>query len=393
MTKPDYLKKSIHAIENQIIQHRRQFHSNPELSFREFQTAEYIRSYLDKIGIKYSKVLETGTVAVIGSGNRCVALRADIDALAVQETTGLEFSSENAGVMHACGHDMHIAMLLGTAEYLKENEDKLNGVVKLIFQPGEEKLPGGAIQIIESGILKEGIEPEAIFGQHVFPEAPVGELHLASGPFMASTDELYWTVKGSSGHAAQPHLSRDPLLAAANIVTGLQSLISKFRNPLTPGVLSVTAFNSGFTTNIIPDKAELKGTLRSYDEDWRKQAQKFIEENSGKIASLYDTECELNIVNGYPSLINDKSLTDFVKTSAAEIFGSENVIETEPKMWAEDFAYYSRYKPSVFWFLGVRPNSMATMPPLHNSGFCPDESALALGAAMMANTAFKYLNR
>ena len=235
----------IQAINSEIIHHRRHLHTYPELSFKEYQTCAFICSVLDNMQIPYQIVAETGIVALIGNGDRCIALRADIDALPMEEETGLDFKSVHPGIMHACGHDAHTAMLLGAAKVLKARETSLQGTVKLIFQPGEEKVPGGASLMVAAGVL-ENPKPEVIFGQHVYPDAPAGTFLICSGPTMASADELYWTIKGKGAHAAQPHQGIDPIVIAAELILHLQTLITKSRNPLLPGVLGITAIHGGW---------------------------------------------------------------------------------------------------------------------------------------------------
>lgn len=378
-------------IEQKIIQHRRTLHENPELSFEEYETSKYIRNALKELNIDFQVMADTGVVATVGKGSRCVALRADIDALPISEETGLPFASSKQHVMHACGHDAHTAMLLGAAQLLKENESTLNGVVKLIFQPGEEKVPGGASILIKEGVL-DNPAPEVIFGQHVNPDAPAGIASFVGGNMMASADELYWTICGRGAHAAQPHKGSDPIVAAAALIMNLQTLISRQRDPLMPGVLSVTAIHGGTVTNIIPEEVILKGTLRSYDNEWREETLEKIQEFSETIARLYGCGCEFKPLRGYPPLINDTAATHFAKSSAIELLGEASVTDFEPKMWGEDFAFYAQQIPACFWMLGVRPHDRDEMPGLHNPKFTPDESAFSIGCALMASAAVKYLN-
>ena len=254
---------------------RRKIHSNPELSFVEFETCKFIQNELSELGIESKVIGNTGVVATIGKGNQCVGLRADIDALPIKEETGLEFASLNEGVMHACGHDMHTTMLIGAAEILKKNEDSLGGIVKLIFQPGEEKLPGGASILIEEGVL-ENPKVDAIFGQHIYPGESEGTISLNSGPVMGAPDELYFTIKGTSTHAAQPHLGHDPIVAASQLIVHFKTLMTKYKDPIEAGVLSITSIKGGNSTNIIPDDVKLMGTLRSFNEQWRTEMHRLI---------------------------------------------------------------------------------------------------------------------
>lgn len=376
---------------SQIIEDRRHLHRNPELSFQEFETCTYISKRLESMNITHSIITNTGIIALIGSGDRCIALRADIDALPIEEETGLDFSSTKPGIMHACGHDAHTAMLLGAASILKEQESSLNGIVKLIFQPGEEKVPGGASIMVAEGVL-ENPKPEVIFGQHVYPDAPCGEIQISIGPTMASADELYWTIYGKGAHAAQPHQGIDPILIASELILHLQSLVTKMRNPLLPGLLAVTSIHGGSATNIIPETVELKGTLRAFDPEWREQAIHMIQEHSEQLCSMHGARCEVTILRGYPAVHNHEGAATFAIKTAQALIGSTKVTDFEPKMWGEDFAFYGQHIPSAFWMLGVRPDGQTSMPGLHNARFTPDEQALPIGAAMMAKAAIDWLN-
>lgn len=384
------LQTDLGDAEVHIVEHRRHLHQNPELSFQEFKTCEYISGVLTLLEIPHRKIAGTGIVAHIGSGGRCVALRADIDALPIAEETGLGYASTVPGVMHACGHDAHTAMLLGAARVLKAREHELGGVVKLLFQPGEEKSPGGASLMIADGALTDPI-PEVIFGQHVNPDATVGVAEFVSGPMMASADELYWTLRGFGAHAAQPHKGKDPIVAAAALVSHLQTLVTRQRNPLNAGVISVTSIHGGSATNIIPDVVELKGTLRSFDESWRRDTLARIEDHSRALCALHGVESEFSAVIGYPPLVNDERATTFARTCAERVSGINHVADFEPKMWAEDFSFYGHTIPAAFWMLGVRPLSEEYMPGLHNARFAPDESALVIGARMLATVAAEWL--
>ncbi len=373
-----------------MLEMRRHIHRNPELSFKEFETCAYICARLKALDIPYTVVANTGVVAHIGSGTKCVALRADIDALPIEEETGLQYASQNPGVMHACGHDTHTTMLLAAAQLLKESESELKGTVKLLFQPGEEKTPGGASMMIAEGAL-ESPRPSVIFGQHINPDAPCGELSFVAGPMMASADELYWTITGSGAHAAQPHKGRDPILCATGLVQHLQMLITKRRNPLDPGVLTITSIHGGSATNIIPDTVELKGTLRSFNEQWRFDAWDYLEEQTTEYCRLHGCEGKITILKGYPPLVNDADAVAFARDVASSVVGNERVTDFEPKMWAEDFSFYSQHMRSCFWMLGGRPPSDQSMPGLHNPRFAPDEDAMITGAAMLASVAMREL--
>lgn len=383
---------SVKNITPKLVAHRRQFHANPELSFHEHETAKYIKAQLDSMGIENHYLIETGVVGIIGKGDICVALRADIDALPITEENDLPFKSRFDGKMHACGHDFHAAMLLGAAEILKANEDKLGGTVKLIFQPAEELIPGGAFMMIQNGVLKNPA-PQAVFGQHVNPGDNLGCVSLAEGGVMASGEEFYFTIKGKGSHAAQPHLGNDPILAAANVITYLQTLTNKHKNPINPGVISITAINGGSVTNVFPDEVKLMGTMRSYDQSWREEMYDKIEKGSKAICEVYDTECELVIKKGFPAVRNNAELTNLLRTTSRSLFGEDRTMEFEPKMWAEDFGYFSQELPSVFWYIGVKPPDMPEMPPIHNAKFNPSEEALPIGCAMLVAGAIDFLTK
>ncbi len=378
------------SIFNWILNHRRHLHKYPELSFQEFKTSEYIKNVLNELGIPFKSLAETGIVGMIGTGENCVALRADMDALPINEETNLECSSVNNGVMHACGHDFHISMLLGAAKILKENEQKLNGSVKLIFQPGEEKIPGGASLMIKEGVL-ENPKPKIIFGQHINPAIETGKVSTTSGPIMASADELYWSVKGKQVHAAQPHLGNDPIIASAQMILSFQTIISKFRNPLSPAVLSVTSVHGGSATNIIPELVEMKGTLRFFNNEERFATLKKIDEIGQSIASIYNVTSEFNPLIGYPPLVNNEHAVSTIRKVAYEMLGDEGFENLSPIMWAEDFAYYAEKIPACFFFLGVKPHGTDDMPQLHNSKLSPDENALIYGTAMFVASAMSAL--
>ncbi|MCX7929599.1 MAG: M20 family metallopeptidase [Chlorobi bacterium] len=372
--------------------HRRRLHQHPELSFCEHNTRDYIAAVLRDLDIEPHIVATTGIVATVGQGERCVALRADIDALPITEQTGLSFSSRCDGIMHACGHDCHTAMLLGAAAILKAHEEMLSGRVLLIFQPGEEKAPGGATLVIADGVL-ERYKPEAIFGQHVYPDAPTGTIELVAGPIMASADELYWTLRGKGTHAAQPHKGANPIGAAAELIIHLESLLLHKRNPLHPALLAVTSIEGGTATNIVPDCVRMKGTLRSFDDEWRRGMWNRIAAHSKVIAGLHDVECSVEIVEGYPPLVNDVNAAAHARSVAESLVGAASVSTFEPKLWAEDFAFYAQRLPAGFWMLGCRPPHLTVMPGLHSPQFAPDEEMLPLGAAMLAATASAWIAR
>lgn len=374
----------------QIISYRRHIHRNPELSFKEYETQNFIRKVLNLHYIENATIAKTGVIGKIGNKQDfCIALRADIDALPILEETGLEYASVNDGIMHACGHDIHTSMLLGAAIILKKIENNLNGTVKLFFQPGEEMLPGGATMMIEEGAL-DNPEVEAIFGQHIYPDSKTGNILFCEGPALASTNEIYITIHGKGSHAAQPHSGNDPILAASQLILHFQTLINKKRNPLDPGVLSITSINGGNTTNIFPEQVKLMGTLRTYNQQWRSEMIDLIYQSANDIAQLHGCTAEINVVNGYPPLINDSKTTKFASETAINLVGKNQVGIYEPKLWAEDFAYYLQKVPGTFWLLGVQPHDKDYLPPLHNSKLTPDETAIKTGIKMLVATVLNY---
>jgi amidohydrolase len=392
-----FLDKSISYFE-EIVSFRRTIHKNPELSFCEVETTNFILEKLNEFGIVGERAISSvncdknekvGVIAKIGKGENCIALRADIDALPIVEETGLEFRSNNIGKMHACGHDFHTAILLGTAKILKEIESELKGTVLLIFQPAEEYLPGGAKIILEEGLLQK-YKPKAFFGQHINPEVPVGSFSYKSGPIMASTDELYITITGKSSHAGQPHLGSDVILAAASLVQFYQNIITKFKNPLEQAVISITSLQAGNTTNVYPDKASLLGTMRTYNQNLRNELKEIIKTKSKLVVEQYNCSIDINIVEGYPPVINSEQTTNFLTKIISNTFNEDAILYAEPKMWAEDFAYYSQIAPSTFYFIGV--NDMKNpFYPLHNSKLNPSEEALKYGVAIFTNLAYHFL--
>lgn len=364
---------------------RRHLHANPELSYKEFKTSEYIQAKLWEWGIPFDVRSSTGVIGLIegkNPGKKLIALRADIDALPIEEQNDVPYKSQNEGVMHACGHDVHTACLLGAAKILSELKEEWEGSVRLIFQPGEEKNPGGASLLIGEGVLENPV-PKAIFGLHVHPSLECGKLSFKEGKVMASADELYFTIKGKGGHAAAPHLTVDPILIASHLVVALQQIISRKKNPQHSSVLSITAFNSGNTTNVIPSEARLKGTFRAMDEAWRLEAHELIRSVSEGIVKSMGGELDLHIDIGYPSVYNNEALTEIAKEKAIEYAGAENVGETEVRMGAEDFGYYTQVIPGCFYRLGVQKTGTAVRN-VHTPTFDVDENAIELGMGMMA---------
>ncbi|HUM65148.1 MAG TPA: M20 family metallopeptidase [Chitinophagaceae bacterium] len=370
----------------EFIEVRRHLHANPELSYQEFETSGFVQKKLEEFGIPFEIKATTGVVGLIHGRNpkgRVVALRADMDALPIKEENDIPYRSKNEGVMHACGHDVHTTCLLGAAKILHETRSDWEGTVKLIFQPGEEKNPGGASLMIKDGAL-ENPKPAAIFGLHVHPGLEVGKLSFRGGQVMASADEIYITVKGKGGHAAAPHLCIDPILIASHLVIGLQQLISRNNNPHNPSVLSITAFNGGTTTNVIPGEVKLKGTFRAMNEEWRFKAHVLIRQLCHHLVQSMGGEIDLHIDVGYPSVYNNEALNNIARAKAELYKGADNVEETEKRMGAEDFGYYTQLIPGCFYRLGVMNVEKGIVSGVHTPTFNVDESAIETGMGMMA---------
>jgi amidohydrolase len=366
---------------------RRHLHAHPELSKQETLTATFISKQLTAWGIEHQAgIAGHGIIGLIhGSkpGNKVIALRADMDALPISEKNKVPYASKNPGVMHACGHDVHMASLLGTARILKSLEREIGGTVKLIFQPSEEKYPGGALPMINAGVL-ENPRPDFIIGQHVYPELEAGKIGLRSGKYMASTDEIHLTVKGKGGHAAIPHKVIDPVVISAHIILALQQVVSRNAQPTTPSVLSFGRIIADGLANVIPDEVRISGTMRTFDEKWRMEMQKRIRTISSSIAEGMGGQCEVSVNKGYPFVYNDPVITEKVKGYAEEYLGKENVSELEMRMTAEDFSYFANEIPGCFYRLGVMNEARGITSNLHTSTFDADESSLETGMGLMS---------
>ncbi|HNP20517.1 MAG TPA: M20 family metallopeptidase [Panacibacter sp.] len=369
-----------------FVEIRQHLHANPELSYLEFETSKFIQQCLATYGIPFTVMATTGVVGIIEAKNpssRTVALRGDMDALPIKEENDVPYKSLRDGVMHACGHDVHTTCLLGAARILSELKDEWEGTVKLIFQPGEERNPGGASIMIKEGVL-EHPKPQAIFGLHVHPGLATGRLSFRGGMVMASADELYFTIKGKGGHAAAPHLTADTILIASHLVVALQQVISRNRNPLSPSVLSITSVQGGHTTNVIPNEVKMMGTFRAMDEAWRFRAHELITQISKSVAEGMGASLDLHIDVGYPVVHNNTKLNSLARSKAEELFGKENVEETEMRMGAEDFGYYTQQVPGCFFRLGVMNAAKGITSGVHTPTFNIDEAAIENGIAMMA---------
>ena len=379
----------------EMVEIRRHLHTFPEISLDEYKTADFISKKLEKYKIKHSKnVAKTGIVAIIEGKNpkkRTIALRADMDALSINEENKTAYTSKNKGIMHACGHDAHMACLLGASKILNEIKSSFEGSIKIIFQPSEETFPGGALMMINEKVL-ENPKPDIILGMHVMPTLEVGKVGMKSGKYMASTDEIYLTIKGKGGHAATPELNVDTVLIASHIVVALQQLISRNANPTTPSVLSFGKFIANGRTNIIPNEVKIDGTFRTFDEKWRADAHKRITKMAKGIANSMGGDCIVDIHKGYPFLINDDKVTRSIFNLSQEYLGKKNVKELEMRMTSEDFAYFSQKIPSCFYRLGVMNEKKGITSNLHTSTFDIDETSLEIGMGLMAWLAFKNLS-
>ena len=367
---------------------RRHLHQHPELSYQEAQTSRFVSQQLTQMGIPHQTgVAGHGIVALIEGRHpqsRVHALRADMDALPIQETNDVPYKSCNPGVMHACGHDVHTACLLAAARILYETRDQWDGTVKCLFQPAEEKLPGGASLMIAAGAL-DNPAPSGIVGQHVYPILEAGKVGFKPGIYMASSDELYVTVQGKGGHGAMPQDCIDPIVITAQMITALQQVVSRYANPAIPTVLTFGKINSdGGATNVIPSTVRLEGTFRTLDEPWRKSAHERMKKMAESIAESMGGSCDFRIEHGYPVLHNDEALTQRARAAAVELLGPDRVVDLPLRMTSEDFAYYSHIIPGCFYRLGTRNESRGITSALHTSTFDVEEKAMETGIALMA---------
>ncbi len=396
----DTLKLKIQELSNHyladIISVRRQLHANPELAFNEVVTGDIICAALDKAHIPYTRgIAKTGVVAIIEGRNpekKSIGLRADMDALQINEKNHVDYCSKNEGKMHACGHDVHMASLIGAAKILYSLKDSFEGTIKLVFQPSEEKYPGGALLMIKEGVLNNPNVTNMI-GQHVHPGIEVGKIGVKAGKSMASTDEVYITVHGKGGHAATPELFIDPIVIASHVIIGLQQLVSRMATPTIPTVLSFGRIVANGKTNVIPDEVFMEGTLRTVDENWRTEAHKRITQIAENIAAAFGGSCDVFIDRGYPYLLNDDELTARIKNYANDYLGASNVMDIDLRMTAEDFAYYSHTIPSCFYRLGVKAPTQEEILNLHTASFNVDELCMETGMGFMAWVAVCEMGR
>lgn len=379
---------------SEMLSIRRHLHANPELSFKEYETSKFVTSKLDEWGIPYkSGYVETGIVAHIEGKNptsKVIALRGDMDALPIVEANDVSYRSTNVGVMHACGHDVHTSCVMGVAKTLHDLRDEFAGTVKIIFQPGEEILPGGASLMIKEGAL-DNPKASSIVGQHVLPELEVGKVGFRSGMYMASADEVHFTVKGKGGHAALPHYTIDPVLITSHIIVALQQIVSRRTKPGVPCVLSFGKVEANGATNIIPNEVHVQGTFRTMDEEWRMEAHKIMKKLAEELAISMGGSCDFRVDVGYPHVYNDEALTEFSRQAAKAYLGEENVVELDMRMTGEDFSYYTHHMPGCFYRLGVGNKEAGIVSGLHTPTFNVDERCLEVGTGLMAYIAYKQL--
>ena len=382
-------KNTLEAIGN-----RHHLHQNPELSYHEVETQAYVLAQLNSMGIQAERIANTGLIAKIEGKNptkRVVALRADMDALPIFEANDVPYKSKREGVMHACGHDVHTSSLLGTAKILQEIRGEFEGTIKLLFQPAEEKAPGGASVMIQDGALQNPV-PAGILGQHVAPNIPVGKIGFREGMYMASADELYLTVKGKGGHGAMPDICVDPILIASHIIVAMQQIISRNKNPRLPSVLTFGKIEGLGATNIIPDEVKIQGTFRAMDEEWRADGLAKMKKLAEGMAEAMGGTCEFEVLKGYPFLQNNPELTRRMKEAAIEYMGKEQVIDLDIWMAAEDFAWYTHHVDACFYRLGTRNEARGIISGVHTPTFDIDEEALEIGPGLMAWLAISELN-
>lgn len=386
------IENALIDMKDELIEIRRHLHHNPELSFQEYQTTEYLADILTKYGIKFKRIKNyTGIVALIEGENpgNTIALRADIDALPIEEQTGLEFSSKSPGIMHACGHDIHTTILVGSAILLNQFKKEIHGSIKFIFQPGEETQKG-AKEIINQGVLQEP-EVDALIALHTWPDLPSGTIGVRKGTMTAASDFVTISVNGKSGHAAHPETSVDPVVIAGHIISSLQTIISRELSPLESAVLTIGQISGGKAPNIIPDSVDLTGMIRTLDISIREEMLKSIDRIAKNIAKGFGGEATVEYTSASPSVVNDKSLTEILINTATRQLGNENVVLlNKPSLGSEDFAYYLQEKPGVFFRLGTSNEMENSKKPLHNPSIVFDENAIFTGIEVICETALNF---
>jgi amidohydrolase len=381
------LETEIAALTAQLVDWRRDFHRHPEVAFEETRTSAVLREVLEGLGLSVRSAGGTGLVAVLQgrSGGKTVALRADMDALPVQEVGGREYGSQNRGVAHACGHDGHMAMMLAAAKVLTARKGEFSGRVVFLFQPAEEKPPGGAKRMVEEGAL-DGVD--AIFGLHLWQAFPTGRVGVIRGPMLAQADNFRITVTGKGGHGAMPHTAVDPIVAAAQVIVNCQTIVSRNVNPLKPCVVTFGTVNGGTTNNIIPAEAVLTGTVRTFDSAVQTLAERRLREIAEETAKAFGASCQVDYVPGYPALVNDAAMADFAADVAKGVLGEDCLYAFDPVMGGEDFAFYLQKVPGAFIFLGAGDGHEFSH---HHPAFDIDERALPMGALLNISLALEFL--
>lgn len=392
----DKIKALADKYYEEVVNHRKHLHSNPELSFQEYNTSKYIIDFLKKNNIEYTDgYVKTGIVAHIAGKNpekKTIALRADIDALPILEKNEVDYKSQNEGVMHACGHDVHTSSMLGVCKILNDLKNSFEGTFKIIFQPGEELLPGGASLMLKEGALKNP-NAELIIGQHVYPQLEAGQVGFKKGMYMASADEIYVTVKGKGGHGALPDKCIDSILLASHIIVALQQIVSRHANPTIPSVLTFGHIEGLGATNIIPNEVKIKGTFRTFDETWRKEAKIKMKKMAESIAEGMGGSCDFDIHDGYPFLTNDNETTERAWNAANEFLGKEMVVPLDLRMTSEDFSFYSQEIPSCFYRLGTANTNKGINSGLHTDTFDIEHESLRTSIGLMSFIAMKMINQ
>ena len=392
----DKIKALADKYYEEVVNHRKHLHSNPELSFQEYNTSKYIIDFLKKNNIEYTDgYVKTGIVAHIAGKNpekKTIALRADIDALPILEKNEVDYKSQNEGVMHACGHDVHTSSMLGVCKILNDLKNSFEGTFKIIFQPGEELLPGGASLMLKEGALKNP-NAELIIGQHVYPQLEAGKVGFKKGMYMASADEIYVTVKGKGGHGALPDKCIDSILLASHIIVALQQIVSRHANPTIPSVLTFGHIEGLGATNIIPNEVKIKGTFRTFDETWRKEAKIKMKKMAEAIAEGMGGSCDFDIHDGYPFLTNDNETTEKAWNAANEFLGKEKVVPLDLRMTSEDFSFYSQEIPSCFYRLGIANTDKGINSGLHTNTFDIEHESLRTSIGLMSFIAIEMINQ
>ncbi|MGC8663587.1 MAG: M20 metallopeptidase family protein [Thermoplasmata archaeon] len=379
--------------ENKIVKLRRELHQHPEIAHKEFETQKILLNHLEELGIPTKKIAGTGIVATIEGREigKTVALRADMDALPIKEENDVPYKSKNEGFMHACGHDNHMSMVYGAALLLNEMKDKLKGNVKLIYQPAEEEgTIGGAKPMIEEGAL-EGVD--YILGMHVWPELPEGIIGLRKGPFFAAADTISIEIIGKGGHGAKPDIAVDPIMVSAKVIDSLHTISSREIDPLEPFVITIGLINGGTAHNIIPERVKMLGTVRTMDKNTRDSMENKLNRIISGITSSLNAKYDLKYIYGYPVLVNDPWVTDFMKNVASEILGNDHVIESKQTMGGEDFAYYLEKVPGTFMVLGTYNEKLGYVHSVHTSRFNINEKILPIGSAVFAEGAMRLLKQ